>query len=63
MKARMRWLAPLSAWLARYRRRRRRRHLRLVGGGLQRMPLAQRLDTPDTPRVLHTVQQRSVKAS
>jgi hypothetical protein len=63
MKARTRWLAPLSTWLARSLRRRRRRHLRLVGGGLQRMPLAQRLDAPDAPRLLHAVQQRGVKAS
>jgi hypothetical protein len=63
MKARTRWLAPLSAWLARHRRRWRRRRLRLIPGGLQRTPIAQHLRGEETPRTLHTVAQRGVKAS
>jgi hypothetical protein len=62
MKARKQWLAPLSAWLARHRRRVRRRRLRLITGGLQRMPLEERRAT-DTPRALRTVEPCRVKAS
>ncbi|MBY0276443.1 hypothetical protein K2Z84_13945 [Candidatus Binatia bacterium] len=56
-------MSSLTAWLARHRRRWRRRQLRVVRGGLQRMPIAQRLHPPDAPRTLRTVTQRRVKAS